>query len=268
MSPRFEWPQLCAPEILIAGRFPFSPASVAREYRHMTFALHLHHYRGRFTLGRRVFELHPGDLTITPPLVVSRYKLACAGHHWCLHFRAAEIPSDGTRLSLPWHIPAQGGRVTEQMREIVEVWSAKDKGLAAATAGAMFQSLLLQLAFSHSKKATRRKASRSERQLDAARDHIEHHFNEPLTIEDIAKSSGLSRNYFSARFHERFGRTAQEYLLHRRMEAARMLLLSTDLPVKEVAFECGVPDPHHFNKQFRQAEGLSPSAYRARQSRS
>lgn len=272
MSLLFTWPHSCQPKVLLAGRFPFSPATVAREYRHPTFALHQHHYRGRVVIGRKAFDLRPGDVTLTPPGVISRYQLGAAGRHWCVHFAPMTIPEARAALKLPLCLPMRGGggRITGQMRMIAEMLetggSRARKEMAAEAAGTMLQSLLLQLALEQTASRPRRRESRAEQLLDAAKDLIEQHFQQPLTIENIARASGLSRNYFSARFRARFGRTAQGYLLHRRLEAARVLLISTELPVKEIAFECGLPDPHHFNKQFRHAEGVSPTGYRERHS--
>ncbi len=270
MPSRFIWPRCGQPEVVIAGRFPFSPATVARDYRHPTFALHQHHYRGRLTIGRQAFEVRPGDVTITPPGVISRYQLAGAGHHWCVHFRPVEMPAAAGSFPLPLHLPQRGGHIAEQIRRIAGVLerqgSRTKQEMAAIAAGTLLQGILLQLALDLKSPRPARRETRAEPLLDAARDLIEHHFQKPLTIGNIASASGLSRNYFSARFRARFGRTAQGYLLHRRLEAARVLLISTTLPVKEIAFQCGLPDPHHFNKQFRQTEGISPTAYRARHS--
>lgn len=269
MPSRFTWPRLGLPEIVIAGRFPFSPAGLEREYRHPTFALHLHQYHGRLFFGRRAFELRPGDMTLTPPGSVSRYELAEAGSHWCIHFRPVEMPSGTAAFVLPWHLPlAGGGRVADHMREIAVLFGAgksrTERDLAAPAAGAMLQALLLQLAVGRAGTRPPPVETRAGRLLEIVREEIERSFNRPLCIADLARAAGLSRNYFSARFRARFRRTPQEYLLHCRMEAARALLISTDLAVKEIGFECGLPDPQHFNKQFRLAEGISPSAYRRR----
>lgn len=251
---------------------PFSPARALHEYRHGTFALHQHHYRGRMFIGRKIITLRPGDVTITPPHVVSRYELEEEGYHWCIHFQPTAIPAGSPRLRLPLHLPmlGGGGHVTERMRQIAEctrerTGSRDEKQLAVVTASAMLQELLLVLALGEAghKRSGRTHKKKSENLLDAARDRIEREFHLPLSMAGLAADSGLSRNYFSARFRARFGRTAQSYLLLRRIEAARLLLISTGLPVKEIAFECGIPDPNHFNKQFRQIAGMSPTDYRA-----
>ena len=169
---------------------------------------------------------------------------------------------------MPLHLPlsGRGGFVTERMRQIAELSRSREENkLARAAAGSLLQELLLRLALDQtSPRAARRKETRAGLVLDAAKERLENQFHLPLTITDLAGGSGLSRNYFSARFRARFGRTAQSYLLHRRLEAARTLWVSSSLSIKEIAFECGIPDPNHFNKQFRRVAGLSPTAFRAR----
>jgi AraC-like DNA-binding protein len=91
---------------------------------------------------------------------------------------------------------------------------------------------------------------------------LELNFQQPLEAATLAAASGLSRNFFAARFRERFGTTVDGYLLHLRMEMAKNQILSTNRPIKEIAFECGIPDPGYFNKQFRRVTGMSPSRYR------
>ena len=263
-----EWPVHGQPEIELAGRIPFSSANILREYRHPAFALHQHQYRGRLVIGRRSFDLRAGDVTLTPPEVVSRYELAAAGYHWCIHFQPPAIPAGAGTFRLPLHLPlsGRGGFVTERMRQIAELSRSREENkLARAAAGSLLQELLLRLALDQtSPRAARRKETRAGLVLDAAKERLENQFHLPLTITDLAGGSGLSRNYFSARFRARFGRTAQSYLLHRRLEAARTLWVSSSLSIKEIAFECGIPDPNHFNKQFRRVAGLSPTAFRAR----
>ena len=92
---------------------------------------------------------------------------------------------------------------------------------------------------------------RSDHALDEVRLELEINFQQPPDVAALAASSGLSRNFFAARFRERFGMTVDGYLLHLRMEMAKNLLLSTNRPIKEIAYECSIPDPNYFNKQFR-----------------
>ncbi|CAN5736111.1 hypothetical protein BH09VER1_BH09VER1_39890 [soil metagenome] len=268
----FRWPLQCHPEIRIVARSPFSPESVHREYRHPTFALHQHFYRGALTLAGTTIRLRPGDLTITPPDTPSSYQLEDAGFHWCVHFFPMAMPPGAATFHLPLHLPMYGGGgpVSERMREIFE--SSRPQGnrktisaIATATSAAMFQALLLHLAaLARQPRPARVHKRRSDSALDAIKARIDEEFHRiSFSVAELARSSKLSRNYFSARFRERFGLTVDGYVLQRRLEMARTLLISTALPMKEIAYECGIPDPNYFNKQFRHSIGLSPSAYRA-----
>lgn len=272
----FLWALDYQPEVRIVSRVPFSPQNVQRQYEHMTFALHQHHYTGRVTIGRKSFDLKPGDVTLTPPDTISRYVLADAGYHWCVHFNPASFEKGAALFKLPFHIPlaGRGAYVTERMRDIAEVNRKQPRGkrqseLAAAILGSKFQSLLLSLALQTSEeKSTGPKHRKSDDTLDAVKERLDQEFTKPFVVADLARESGLSGHYFSARFQERFGVTVNTYLLNLRLEMARYLLISTNLPVKEVAYECGIQNPNYFNKQFRRLAGCSPSDYRLRNSKS
>jgi len=272
MSTFFRWPLRAFPVIRFSGRVPFSRAESQWGYFHATCALHQHYYHGRMTIGRRVFDLRPGDLTLSPPFTRSRYDLREDGHHWCIHFQPEKGPARATSFPLPLYLPMHGGggQATERFRFIVDVLNARHRSAAAremagTAASIALQELLLMLSLeARERRPTRPYQRKSDGLLDAAREQIDRDYRQPLAVADLARGSGLSRNYFSARFRERFGLTVDAYLLQRRLEMAKLLLHSTTRPIKEIAFECGIPDPGYFNKQFRRATGASPTAFRER----
>ena len=96
---------------------------------------------------------------------------------------------------------------------------------------------------------------------------IETSLAKPMLIGDLAAGVGLSADYVARLFARRYGMTLQHYLLLRRVELARHLLVSSNLLVSEIGGQVGMPDPQYFNKQFRRVVGLSPLAYRRRQAR-
>lgn len=87
---------------------------------------------------------------------------------------------------------------------------------------------------------------------------------EALSLEDVAKAVGLSRERLSRLFHESLGITFSEYLNHARLETARSLLEGTDRSVTEIAFDSGFQSLSQFHRRFRSAENQSPSQFRAR----
>ena len=58
------------------------------------------------------------------------------------------------------------------------------------------------------------------------------------------------------------GKTAQEYIQLRLIDAAKEKMLGTTKSVSEVAYELGFKYPSHFTRTFKQHVGLSPSEYR------
>jgi len=275
MTSCFHWPLHCLPEIRLGGRFPFSRANCDWEYIHCTYAIHQHHYPARLRIGKLAVAIRPGDVTISPPETVSRYDLQGDGYHWCVHFLPATAAQGAPRFRLPLHLPMHGGGglAGERLRLIAETLDfrrpkTRKGALAEAAAGTLLQELLLSLALDQEqKRPTRPYRRKADGLLDAARERLDQGYREAISAADLARESGLSRNYFSARFRERFGMTVDGYLLHRRIEMARLLLHSTSRPIKEIAFECGIADPGYFNKQFRKAVGVSPSAFRAQKAK-
>src|SRR5689334_13363802 len=77
------------------------------------------------------------------------------------------------------------------------------------------------------------------RRLDAARRFLDAHLDEPLTLDEIARQAHLSKFHFLRLFKATYHETPHRYLRRRRLEAARRLLLRTDLPVTAVCFHVG-----------------------------
>lgn len=92
---------------------------------------------------------------------------------------------------------------------------------------------------------------------------MSHHFQERLTVSDIAAQVGLHPGYAMTIFRETFGLSLIEYLSQQRIAHAQQLLITTDLPITEVAFESGFPTLSHFYTAFKRLCSLSPGKYRA-----
>jgi AraC-like DNA-binding protein len=87
-----------------------------------------------------------------------------------------------------------------------------------------------------------------------------------LTVEALARELGCSRRHLAARFREQVGlppkTVARIVRFHR---ATRLLRTEGDAPWAEIAHECGYSDQSHFNRDFRDLAGTSPSAFMASQ---
>ncbi len=72
--------------------------------------------------------------------------------------------------------------------------------------------------------------------------------------------------YFSRRFIELIGSTPQEFLIQQRLTSAAELLRLTNLPIKNVADQCGYPNQLHFSQAFKKYYGVSPKEWRRQNS--
>ncbi|HKM07392.1 MAG TPA: helix-turn-helix transcriptional regulator, partial [Sphaerochaeta sp.] len=92
--------------------------------------------------------------------------------------------------------------------------------------------------------------------------YLRSHYNEQLTVEQVAKIIGLNTKYFSQLCKSYFGSTFLEYLTSIRMEKAKELLLTGKYSIKEVAEMTSFSDGNYFSRVFKQAFGTSPSCYK------
>jgi AraC family transcriptional regulator len=94
---------------------------------------------------------------------------------------------------------------------------------------------------------------------------IESQLSEPLSLRDLAKCAGLSRMHFAAQFRAATGLRPHEYLVRRRIQRAQEMLLTTGMPLVEVALSVGFQTQAHFTTVFRQLLGETPGRWRQEQ---
>lgn len=99
-------------------------------------------------------------------------------------------------------------------------------------------------------------------QIKPAVDHIEAHYNDQLTLEDIARSAHLSASRLAHLFKEQMGITVIDYLTSVRINRAKKLLLATDKNCSEVCFEVGYNNQSYFIRTFKESVGLTPLQFR------
>ncbi len=98
--------------------------------------------------------------------------------------------------------------------------------------------------------------------ITRARQFIDEHQAEDLSLAEVAKAVNCSTFYFCKMFKKTTGLHFTEYLARVRIEKAKNLLLNPNLRISEIAYEVGFQSLTHFNRVFRRLVGESPTEYR------
>jgi AraC family transcriptional regulator len=104
----------------------------------------------------------------------------------------------------------------------------------------------------------------SPSQFRKARDYIEAHLGEDLSLREIADELGMSTHYFSELFRNSVGLSPYRHITRRRIEEAKRLLSRADLRLVDIALELGFSSQSRFTEAFTRVVGVTPLTYRKR----
>jgi two-component system response regulator YesN len=93
-------------------------------------------------------------------------------------------------------------------------------------------------------------------------EYINNNLKNELPLKEVADNVHLNPSYLSVLFKENVKLTFSEYVTRRRIQRAKELLISTNLPVNDIAEESGYKTAKYFIRIFKEIEGMTPSAYR------
>ena len=91
---------------------------------------------------------------------------------------------------------------------------------------------------------------------------LERHFLEEVALPDLARRAGLSPSRFAALFRAQAGCNPKEWILEKRFQHAKTLLVAGHLPLSQVAWSCGFAHEASFNRFFKARAGVAPGQFR------
>lgn len=92
--------------------------------------------------------------------------------------------------------------------------------------------------------------------------YIQENITEQLSLREVASHVHLNPSYFSVLFKEQTNLTFSEYVTRKKLQNAKKILLTTNLPVEEIAEQVGYQTGKYFIKIFKEYEGITPSKFR------
>lgn len=183
-------------------------------------------YAAEFAARYPQVELDPDVLYIDDGDVMTSAGLQ-AGMDLCLHVVRSDLGSDSANVIARWNVVAPH----------------RDGGQAQFISAPVPPSV--------------------EGGLAATREWVLERLDRALTVEDMARHAHVSERTFARRFVEETGFSPKRWLNQQRIEHARRLLESTDLPIEHVAQASGFGSAAVMRVHFERATATRPSAYRA-----
>jgi transcriptional regulator GlxA family with amidase domain len=88
------------------------------------------------------------------------------------------------------------------------------------------------------------------------------HLDKTVTVEDLARRAAMSPRSFARRFRAATGTSPHRWLIGQRVLMAQRLLETTDIPIEEIAWKCGMGTAANLRLHFSTVVRASPAAYR------
>lgn len=250
------------------------PRYVMRHHWHREFEIvYVENGKLTLTLDRKDYDLSKGHFAlISPGTIHSAVPHDCK--YDCLVFDLDALVG-GWKLSDKYlngltthklcvqeiYKNPQGLPETE-MKKIVEIMRKLDEGFELQIVSAMF-SLLYALIKSECIKESKDKFSHIKLSpFNNAIAYIEDNYKNHISIEELAKVSGVSPKYFSEYFKKITGKSPFDYINEYKIECAAEMLIYTKKNITDIALDCGFNDLSYFSKTFKQYKNKTPRQYR------
>jgi AraC family transcriptional regulator len=111
--------------------------------------------------------------------------------------------------------------------------------------------------------ATEASGRLTARQLRRAIDYADSRLGEDLDLESWAREVALSPYHFARCFKRTIGLSPHQFLLNRRVERAKSILASSDVPFSAIAYDLGFANQSHFHRVFRKEARMTPGEWRS-----
>ncbi|MFB5761624.1 AraC family transcriptional regulator [Paenibacillus medicaginis] len=246
--------EACAP------KHSFGPGM--REFYKVHF---VHSGQGIVRTEGRTFEVYPGQGFLSYPDTMFYYE-ADADHPWTyswIAFQGKQAEDILSRTALSKEQPVFPMDVTLMPKlydTLIQLQQPSPSGdLRIQMALLDFLSTLIE-SFPSSPAERVQRRTQTE-YIHRSLEFLHAHYNEQISIEQLAAMLGLDRKYVSALFKKELGLPPRQYLLQYRMKRACEMLREGKYTVSEVAHSVGYQDISLFSKMFKKTIGTSPRSY-------
>lgn len=235
----------------VSARLP----SHSHELSHFCFVL-AGHYNERISARR--FERSPAALVFYPPDVVHAEEHFTDGRHFLVEIDALgleRVIEYGARFDAP----AMLGQDSSMWLAARMYREFNDRDAFSPLA---LESISTELLIAASRQRSISSETKPPRWLGMVKEFLHENSAEPPGLNELAAAVGIHPTHL-ARVFRRFEKcTAGDYIRRVRIEKAQRRMISTDLPLVEIALETGFADQTHFTRSFKRVAGITPGEFR------
>ncbi|MFT3952200.1 MAG: AraC family transcriptional regulator [Oscillospiraceae bacterium] len=221
--------------------------------------------RGKLVVDGCSYLQSEGSLFYMPPAVPHEYfpENGEWTTHWVV-FRGEHLPALMREMGFSGWL----ARDNADLKPIAWIFDAIFSAANTPLTGAQRCSVLLYELILAMKKLllSPHTQSDAESALTDAVAFININYAADITLEQLARLSGVSLQYFCRIFKAGMGMRPMEYIARKRIAQAKIALANTDAPICAVAAQVGYRDLTYFGMVFKKHEGISPSAFRKNKS--
>lgn len=156
-----------------------------------------------------------------------------------------------------------GGEILGMMREMLDELQCK-KQYHGIVAKNILENLSVKLLRQRSVVLEHREpAKKCSRECAKVKNYIDNHFKENITLDLLSELAHINKYYLGHSFTQEQGTSPINYLIQKRVEEGRHMLLNTDYSISEISQILGFSSPSYFSQSFSRLNQMSPREYRA-----
>ena len=222
----------------------------------------------RFLIGDNAYEVQAGDLLVFNSGVVHDELSDSPFGSWCIAVGGLRLPGLRENALIPEDASPvyPTGAERADLRALYDVmfrYLSNDRPDCEVFCHRLMLALLDRALTITGSTSLRVSANPEPSSLaHQVQESIDHHFREPLTLQELGEALHASPYYLSHVFKEASGYSPMQYLTRRRIGEAQNLLVETDLPIARIAEEVGYDTQNYFNLQFSKHVGMPPRKFR------
>ena len=193
---------------------------------------------------------------VNPPIKEYRVEEYLSNGHIACQFTCDKLISEKIEV---YPCRQYFNEIKPLFEKIRNTWTSKDVGYKSTCVALLYQIFAMM-----EKKNNASYLSNSQYKIiEKSLGYIDENYLKPsLACSDLAKISGVSMPYYNKLFAKKFSISPKQYILNKKLDYAKDLIVSSNLSISEIAEKSGFQSVYHFSRLFKNHFNMSPKSYK------